>query len=92
MKIRGLVGAFGALLFVFGLTGSAHAMSPDVPGQVLCTYYETTEEFTFCSSSTADLDGCDVGGNGDNIIRLINPNGAANGNLAGATRAAPYAP
>ncbi len=84
MKIRGLVGAFGALLLVYGLTGSARAMSPDVPGQVLYTYYETTEEFTFCSSSTADLDGCDVGGNGDNIIRLINPNGAANGNLSGA--------
>ena len=50
MKIRGLVGAFGALLLVYGLTGSARAMSPDVPGQVLYTYYETTEQFTFCST------------------------------------------
>ncbi len=85
MKIRGLVGRLWSVAVSSnGLTGSARAMSPDVPGQVLYTYYETTEESTFCSSSTADLDGCNVGGNGDNIIRLINPNGAANGNLSGA--------
>jgi hypothetical protein len=84
MKRRGLVGAFAALLIAFGLSASAHAMDPDVPGQVLWTYYETTEAFTDCFSSGADLDGCDVGGAGDNIIRLINPNGAANSNLAGA--------
>jgi hypothetical protein len=54
------------------------------PGQALWTYYETTEAFTVCGQPNADPDGCDVGGNGDNIIRLVNPNGAANGNLAGA--------
>jgi len=69
-----------------------------LPGQVLWTYYETTEPLEVCltpimgddahaiSATTAvfDPDGCDHGGNGDNIIRLVNPNGAANGNLAGA--------
>ncbi len=84
MKVKALVGAFGAFLIALGLSSAARAMSPDVPGQVLYTYYETTENFTFCDSTTADTDGCDVGGNGDNIIRLINPNGAANANLAGA--------
>jgi len=84
MKLKRFVGAFGAFLVAFGLNVSAHAMSPDVPGQVLYTYYETTEQFTACGTTTADSDGCNVGGRGDNIIRLINPNGAANGNLAGA--------
>jgi len=84
MKLTRFVGAFGAFLVAFGLTASAHAMSPDTPGQVLYTYYQTTEPFTACGSSTADPDGCNVEGLGDNIIRLINPNGAANGNLAGA--------
>jgi len=84
MKGKALVGAFGAFLIALGLSASAHAMSPDVPGQVLWTYYETTETFTNCDSTTADTDGCNVGGGGDNIIRLINPNGAANANLAGA--------
>ena len=53
------------------------------PGQALWTYYETTEPFTVCGTPDADPDGCDAGGNGDNIIRLINPNGGANANLAG---------
>jgi len=83
MKIRGFVGALAALLVTFGLAASARAMTPDVPGQVLYTYYETTESFTSCSSSTADSDGCNVGGGGDNIIRLINPNGGANISLPG---------
>src|SRR5208283_5484141 len=72
MKGKALVGAFGAFLIALGLSASAHAMSPDVPGQVLWTYYETTETFTNCDSTTADTDGCNVGGGGDNIIRLIN--------------------
>jgi len=55
-----------------------------LPGQVLWTYYETTEPFTSCNTTSADSDGCNVGGNGDNIIRLINPNGAANTALQGA--------
>jgi len=95
--IKGLALAAGAILVAFALsapanastlrrgsTGGGASVTGALPGQVLWTYYETTEELTFCGSTTSDADGCDVGGNGDNIIRLINPNGAANGNLAGA--------
>jgi hypothetical protein len=95
--IKGLALAAGAFLVAVALSASANAstlrrgstgggatVTGALPGQVLWTYYETTEEFTLCNSTTADSDGCNVGGNGDNIIRLINPNGAANGNLAGA--------
>lgn len=53
------------------------------PGQVLWTYYQTTEPFTACATAGADPDGCNVGGSGDNILRLINPNGSANSTLAG---------
>jgi hypothetical protein len=95
--IKGLALSAGALLVVIALSASANALtlrrgststSSDVtgslPGQVLWTYYDTTNPFTFCDSTTASPNGCNVGGNGDNIIRLINPNGAANGNLANA--------
>ncbi len=95
--IKGLALAAGAILFAVAMSASANAatlrrgstggggeVTGALPGQVLWTYYETTEAFTLCNSTTADSDGCNVGGNGDNIIRLINPNGAANGNLAGA--------
>jgi hypothetical protein len=67
-----------------GSTGSGAQVTGALPGQVLWSYYETTEAFTACGTTTADSDGCNVGGNGDNIIRLVNPNGAANANLAGA--------
>ena len=96
--IKGLALAAGAFLVAVALSASANAstlrrgstgggatVTGALPGQVLWTYYETTEPFTLCESTTADSDGCNVGGNGDNIIRLINPNGAANGNLAGAS-------
>ena len=46
------------------------------PGQILWTYYDTTQAATACTSTT--LGGCDYGGNGDNILKLINPNGNAN--------------
>jgi hypothetical protein len=51
------------------------------PGPTLWTYYDTTAAFTACGAANADPDGCNVGGNGDNIIRLINPNGSPNANL-----------
>jgi len=95
--IKGLALAAGAILVAFALSASANAstlrrgstgggaaVTGALPGQALWTYYETTEDLTYCGSTTSDSDGCDVGGNGDNIIRLINPNGAANNNLAGA--------
>ena len=52
------------------------AVSGPLPGQVLWTYYETTEDFHPAPDRIRD--GCKSGGNGDNIIRLINPNGSAN--------------
>ncbi len=55
------------------------------PGEVLWTYYETTEPYTACEPLSADPNGCNVGGAGDNIIRLINPNGSPNPGLAGVT-------
>ncbi len=52
-----------------GSTGESAAVTGSVPGEVLWGYYETWESRF---------------GWGDSIVRLINPNGAANGNLAGA--------
>ncbi len=66
-----------------GSTGGGAVVTGGLPGQALWTYYETTEAFTLCTSNSADPDGCNVGGTGDNIIRLVNPNGSANPFLAG---------
>lgn len=52
-----------------GSTGSSAEVTGSLPGQVLWGYYETYRTKL---------------GYGDNILRLVNPNGAANGNLAGA--------
>ncbi len=52
-----------------GSTSSGAEVTGSLPGEVLWGYYETWESRW---------------GFGDSIIRLINPNGAANGNLAGA--------
>jgi hypothetical protein len=51
-----------------------------LPGQILWTYYETTQPFSTCSGVSAPTD-CKSGGNGDAILRLINPNGSANTGL-----------
>ena len=76
--------AIGALIAVSSLA-SAHANAKAatnamecgcIPGQVQWTYYNTTESLTTCTSTTTTP--CDVGGNGDNILRLINPAGNAN--------------
>jgi len=95
--IKGLALVAGAFLVAIALSASANAstlrrgstggsatVTGALPGQVQWTYFETTEPFTACGTSTADTDGCNVGGNGDNIIREINPNGAGNTNLQGA--------
>jgi hypothetical protein len=95
--IKGLALAAGAFLVAIALSASANAatlrrptasgsaeVTGSLPGQVLWTYYDTTDAFTLCNSTTSDTTGCNVGGNGDNIIRLINPNGAGNPNLSGA--------
>jgi hypothetical protein len=52
-----------------GSTGSGSEVTGSLPGQVLWGYYQT--------NST-------IYGDGDSILRLINPNGAANANLANA--------
>jgi len=96
--IKGLALVAGAFLVAVALSASANAstlrrgstggsatVTGALPGQVLWTYFETTEPFTACGTSTADSDGCNHGGAGDNIMRLEDPNGAANGALAGAT-------
>jgi len=63
-----------------GSTGSGGAaITTGGPGVVLWTWYETTEPLSGNPSSGS------VGhaGNGDNILKLIDPNGSANTNLAG---------
>jgi len=66
--------AAGVFLAAISLSVKANADARIRSGvaQVLWTYYETTEPFTG-----------NHGGNGDNIIRLINVNGGANTNLTG---------
>jgi hypothetical protein len=56
-----------------------------LPGQVLWSYYETTSPLSLCSTDTAGIpeSGCDNAGNGDNIIRVINPTGSADPALSG---------
>ena len=76
-----------------GSTGSGSTVSGSLPGQVLWTYFQTINfgreaRGQLCPPNSGG-DGfedalCNNAGAGDNILRLINPNGAANGNLAGA--------
>ncbi len=92
--IKGLALAAGALLVAFALSAPANAatlrrgttagsstVTGALPGEVLWTYYDTNQTLTFCTSTTTG--DCDEGGNGDNIIRLINPNGSANVGITG---------
>jgi hypothetical protein len=80
--IKGLALATGMFLFAVTLSASANAgslfegaagqtgtVTGSLPGEVLWGYYQTRDS---------------AFGNGDNILRLVNPNGAANTNLAGA--------
>jgi hypothetical protein len=71
MRIWGFVGAVTAVLLALGLTPSARAQSQTenngLPGQALFTYYETTEPFTECGTTSADADGCNNGGNGTTL-------------------------
>jgi len=94
--LKGLALAAGAILVAVALSAPANATSlrqgtvasgatvtGSLPGEVLWSWFETTQALTNCASvtSTAALapdNGCGNGGNGDNIIRVINPNGSAN--------------
>jgi hypothetical protein len=62
--------------------GGSAAVTGSLPGQVLWAYYTTTDLGGPCVDYF-DPDGCNVGGVGDNIIRLINPNGSANPQIGG---------
>ena len=69
-----------------GSTGSSSAVTGSLPGEVLWTYYQTIQEGFLCppDDNTFFDELCNTQSEDDNIIRLINPNGAANANLAGA--------
>jgi Ice-binding-like/Bacterial Ig domain len=75
-----LASANAASLRKGSMAGSA-VITGALPGQVLWTYYETTETPFLCPGP--DPDGCNHGGNGDNIVTLVNPNGSANFALGG---------
>jgi len=67
---------------------NASVAAGSLPGQVQWGQYATTKSFdALCSATGAQADpdaiGCDHGGNGDNILRLVNPNGSANPFLGG---------
>jgi len=91
--IKGLALAAGALLVAFALSAPANAATlrrgtsgatvtaGSTPGEVFWTYYDTSQTLTTCTSTTTG--DCNEGGNGDNIIRLINPNGSANDGIFG---------
>ncbi len=79
-----IVSGCGALLIALGVAASVNAAEP---GQVQWTFYQTLPTLsTAIMQNAAPVLGEPFfgGGNGDNILRLINPNGAANANLAGA--------
>jgi hypothetical protein len=90
--IKGLALAAGAFLVAVALSASANAatlrrgstsgsssVTGSEPGSVLWTYYDTC----YTGEAGAPSGSCNSDGNGDNIIRLINPNGSGNGGLAG---------
>jgi hypothetical protein len=86
MGLRGgkrVAAAVGILLMTLGLIASANAAEP---GQLLWNFFEilvTPDDGLFSAATAVDQVFFD-GSNGDNILRLVNPNGAANLNLAGA--------
>ena len=95
--LKGFVLAAGIFLAGFAFSPSANAGSlrqgstsvgagatGTIPGQVLWGFYETEHLGAKCFGTGPDTDECNVGGVGDNILRLVNPNGFANTNLSGA--------
>ena len=71
-----------------GSSSSSSEVTGSLPGEVLWTYYTTFgsngEDCPPFSNLVPGGPLCGVQGIGDNVIRLVNPNGAANANLAGA--------
>ncbi len=70
-----------------GSLGSSGTAIQSEPGRVLWTYYQTIQLGELCLPNGDIPPGqapCNTSSNADNIIRLVNPNGAANGLLVGA--------
>ena len=68
-----------------GSLGSSGTYIPTGPGRILWTYYQTVQLGELCPpDATPGEAPCNTSSNGDNIIRLVNPNGAANALLVGA--------
>ena len=84
-SLKRVVSAAAFWLIACGLMAPANAAEP---GQVLWTFFETLPSLTMVPPLNPDLEPARApffnGSNGDNILRLVNPNGAANGNLTGA--------
>ena len=64
---------------------SGAAVNGSIPGEVLWAYYQTLVLGQVCPPPPAPFEDvlCNTESSGDNIIRLVNPNGGADGNLAG---------
>ncbi len=77
-RLMRAVSVAAVLLMGFGLMASAQAAEP---GQVRWTFFDVLPILPGDPPLGAPFFN---GANGDNILRLVNPNGAANGNLAGA--------
>ncbi len=68
-----------------GSGGSSGVLNGSEPGRVLWTYYQTIQQGELCPpDAIPGQTPCNTLSDADNIIRLINPNGAANAFLAGA--------
>jgi len=93
--IKGLALVAGAFLVAVALSASANAatlrrgstagsssVTGSQPGSVLWTYYDTCKQVVGQGGGNVPSS-CDSNGNGDNIIRLINPNGSGNVGLSG---------
>ena len=71
-----------------GSSSTGSSVNGPLPGQVQWTYFQTFNSLgQFCPPGPGpdpfeDVL-CNTEGEGDNILRLINPNGGANGNLSG---------
>jgi hypothetical protein len=86
VAIWSTLGSAGSLREGSGSTGSS--VNGPLPGEVQWTYFQTFNSVgQFCPPGPGPEQFedvlCNNEGEGDNILRLINPNGGANGNLSG---------
>jgi hypothetical protein len=78
-----LIGPANASSLRQGSTVSSSAVTGALPGQVYWTYFQTLQDGFRCppGTNTNSPELCNTASFGDNIIRLINPNGGADTNL-----------